>query len=392
MVSVEKALEIISAVCGELPAKKLALTNAFDHVLAKDVLSPVDMPPFCQSAMDGYAIHYDPGIHQYQVVGEIQAGSDLKPQLKKGEAVRIFTGAAVPDSATLVIQQELIKRENNSITLEGEIKPGMNMRPQGEQIKKNKLALSKKSILNPAAIGYLASIGVPEVMVIPKPKIAILTTGNELIEPGSELNYGQVYESNSLMLSSALQQFHFEKPSLIKVKDEQQATQDELEKLISAYDVVLISGGISVGDYDFVKSALENLGVKEQFYKISQKPGKPLYFGVSGKKLIFALPGNPASALTCFYIYVLPALNKISGKEFSGLRKITALLNGSYKKKRGMAHFLKSRVDEAGLTILDAQSSAMLNTFAVANGLVYVPAESEELVNGLPVTVYLLDR
>jgi molybdopterin molybdotransferase len=392
MVSVEKALELMASACGELPSKSVAIANAFDHVLAEDVLSPVDMPPFCQSAMDGYAINHDPAIQRYQLIGEIQAGSNFNPELKKGEAVRIFTGAAVPDSATAVVQQEMAKKDGDQISFAGDIKPRMNMRPQGEQIKKNGLALGKTSLLNPAAIGYLASIGVPEVVVIPKPKIAILTTGNELVAPGKALDYGQVFESNSVMLTAVLTQFHFEKPFLVNVKDEAKATQTELENLVRDFDVVLISGGISVGDYDFVKASLENLGVKEQFYKIRQKPGKPLYFGTSGKKLIFALPGNPASALTCFYVYVLPALNKITGKGFSGLKKISAALNGSYKKKAGMAHFLKSKVTESGVVILDSQSSAMLNTFAIANALVYVPSETEELGTGATVTVYLLDQ
>jgi molybdopterin molybdotransferase len=259
----------------------------------------------------------------------------------------------------------------------------------GEQIKTGAIALEKNTLLNPAAIGFLATLGFTEVVVYSKPKIGLLTTGDELVKPGTPLSYGQIYESNSLMLTTSLQQYQHNKPELIKVKDDLASTQKALADLIQKNEVILISGGISVGDYDFVKTALENLGVTEEFYKIKQKPGKPIFFGTLGSKLIFALPGNPASALTCFYVYVLPALNKLAGKNFEGLKKVQRKLKNSYQKKSGLAHFLKSVSDDEFVQISDSQSSAMLNSFALANGLVFLDEAIETVNAGSVIDVIL---
>jgi molybdopterin molybdotransferase len=389
MISVDQALKIIDSKTTPLLKQKIQLQDALNFVLAESVLSPINMPPFRQSAMDGYALNYSESISEYKLVGEVAAGSADQFKLNPGEAVRIFTGAAVPDSANVVAQQEIVNRINNNFTVTKEVQVGMNIRLVGEQIKVGVNALEKGIILNPAAIGFLATLGITEVEVFSKPKIGLLTTGDELVKPGTNLNHGQIYESNSLMLETALCQYNHLKPELVKVKDDLSATQNALSDLIQKKDVILISGGISVGDYDFVKTALENLGVKEEFYKIKQKPGKPIYFGTLNEKLIFALPGNPASALTCFYIYVLPALNKLAGKKFEGLKTVKRKLKNSYHKKAGLAHFLKSVSDEEFVEISDSQSSAMLNTFALANGLVFLDEAIETVDAGSAVDVFL---
>lgn len=391
MISVEQALKIIDSKTTPLLKQKIQLQDALDFVLTESVLSPINMPPFRQSAMDGYALNYSESTSEYKLVGEVAAGSGQEFNLKPGEAVRIFTGAAVPDSANVVAQQEIVNRIETNFTLTKEVQVGLNIRPAGEQIKAGVTALEKGIILNPAAIGFLATLGITEVEVFSKPKIGLLTTGNELIKPGTSLSHGQIYESNSLMLETALVQHHHHKPELVKVKDDLSETQKALSDLIQKNDVILVSGGISVGDYDFVKNALENLGVKEEFYKIKQKPGKPIYFGTLNHKLIFALPGNPASALTCFYIYVLPALNKAAGKKFEGLKIVKRKLKNVYHKKAGLAHFLKSVSDDEFVAISDSQSSAMLNTFAVANGLIFVNSEVEEIKENSFVDVILLN-
>jgi molybdopterin molybdotransferase len=389
MISVEQALKIIDSKTTPLLKQNIQLQDALDFVLAESVLSPINMPPFRQSAMDGYALNYDESISEYILIGEVAAGSGQEFNLELGEAVRIFTGAAVPDSANLVAQQEIVNRIENNFTLTKEVQVGLNIRSVGEQIKVGATALEKGMTLNPAAIGFLATLGITEVEVFSKPKIGLLTTGNELIKPGTQLSHGEIYESNSLMLETVITQHHHNKPELVKVKDDLTATQNALSDLIQKNDVILISGGISVGDYDFVKTALENLGVKEEFYKIKQKPGKPIYFGTLNQKMIFALPGNPASALTCFYIYVLPALNKSAGKKFEGLKTVKRKLKNAYHKKSGLAHFLKSVCDDEFVEISDSQSSAMLNTFAVANGLTFLPEETENVEAGNNVDVYL---
>lgn len=390
MISVEKALSLIDARTALPAEKKIALGDSLNFVLASDIVSPINMPPFRQSAMDGYALNWNETISSYKLIGEIAAGSGEKFILKPGEAVRIFTGSAVPDSANAVAQQEIVERNGDTILLKTTLKSEQNIRPTGEQIKTGEVALKKGTLINPAAIGFLATLGVTHISVFPKPKIGLLTTGNELVNPGEILEHGQIYESNSVMLENALLQHAFDKPERVRVEDNLAATQNALSDLIEKNDVILISGGISVGDYDFVKTALENLGVKEEFHKIRQKPGKPIFFGTQKEKLVFALPGNPASALTCFYIYVLPSLNKFKGKGFNGLKKVKRKIKSSYTKKAGLAHFLKSQTDDEFVTVLDSQSSAMLNTFALANALIYLPEIVEQIEANEFVDVYLL--
>lgn len=391
MISVESALALIDQNTTILSADSVVLKDALNHILAEDIFSPICMPPFRQSAMDGYALNHSSAISTYKLTGEIAAGSNQMYELKPGEAVRIFTGAPVPDSSNTIIQQELVNLDNGLITFTAEVKDGMNIRPKGEQIQKGELALRKNQELNPAAIGFLASLGIVTVKVLKKPQIGLLITGNELAKAGQALNEGQIYESNSLMLEAALKASLNHIPESVSVSDSLQETEKAIANLLQNNDLILISGGISVGDYDYVKPALQNLGVQEIFHKIKQKPGKPIYFGKLGKKLIFALPGNPASALMCFYIYVLPALKKMCGREFSGLKKTSHQLITPYEKKPGLAHFLKSRLSEKGAEILEAQSSAMLNTFATANALVFIPEDVSRIESGTLVTVYNLD-
>lgn len=212
------------------------------------------MPPFRQSAMDGYALHRHDDL-SYKLIGEVKAGDGHEPELKKGEAVRIFTGAPVPDSANAVIMQEKVVVNGKSITILEQIPLEHNIRPLGEQVKAGAIALKKNTKLTPAAIGYLLSLGITEVSVYKKPSIAIVTTGNELVEPGQDLPHGKIYESNSKMLLSALYNLKFYDVTLYTVEDNYPKTVEKLNAVINTNDLVIITGGISVGDYDFVGKA-----------------------------------------------------------------------------------------------------------------------------------------
>jgi molybdopterin molybdotransferase len=265
-----------------------------------------------------------------------------------------------------------------------------NVRNQGEQIKENQLVLEKDTLINPAAIGFIACLGITEITVYAKPNVAILVTGNELVKPGKPLPKGKIYESNSIMLETALKEIGIKKIRTFKVKDDLNATKKALKNCLLNFDVVLVSGGISVGDYDFVKEALLSNGVEELFYKINQKPGKPLFFGKKDKTIVFALPGNPASTLTSFYVYVVPALKKRMGFEAIHLPKIKRKINTEFNNTSGKSLFLKAFYDDVKVTILESQSSAMLNTFAIANGLIYLPndlstIEKEQEVMVIPI-------
>ncbi len=390
MITVEEAFELVQKnIIPTTTKQKQSVLKSLGFVLAKTVVSPINMPPFRQSAMDGYALN----IHEnsnYKIIDEVKAGDGHHPVLKEGEAVRIFTGSAVPDTANTVIMQEKVTAEGTLLTINESFSINENIRPLGEQVEKGAIALEKGTKLTPAAIGYLTTLGISEIEVFTKPSIAIVTTGNELIEAGQELIYGKIYESNSGMLQTALQSLGFDKVTITKVKDDFTSTKNSLEKAISENDIVLISGGISVGDYDFVGKALLELGIEQIFYKVKQKPGKPLFFGKMKNKPVFALPGNPASALSSFYVYVQPALQKLAGNIDFSLTRLKANLTTDYFKKGARAQFLKASVKNGEVTILEGQSSAMLYTFAIANAFVYVPAEVNNLSKGDEVEVILL--
>lgn len=390
MISVEEAFKLVQDHINTTDkTEHRSVLKSRAYTLSKNINSPINMPPFRQSAMDGYALclHKD---MRYTIIDEVKAGDGHHPVLKEGEAVRIFTGSAVPDTANSVMMQEKTNREDNKLFLTSPAVINDNIRPLGEQVQKDALALKKGTQINSAAIGFLTTLGISEIEVFSKPSIAIITTGNELIEAGQALTYGKIYESNSGMLMSALQSLGFEDITISKVKDDYNSTVIALEKAISENDMVLISGGISVGDYDFVGKALLELGTEQIFYKVKQKPGKPLFFGKKGNTPVFALPGNPASALSSFYIYVQPSLQLLSGNIDFSLTRVTATLSANFSKKGNRAQFLKASLKNGEVTIMEGQSSAMLNTFAMANAFVYVPADVNDIDKGDSVEVILL--
>ena len=390
MIKVEEAIAIIEANSTKMPSKSIPVSKALGYVLAEKVISPINMPPFRQSAMDGYAFKH--GIrHQYDIVGISQAGDHSNFKLKPTEAVRIFTGAYVPNDADTVVMQEHVMASEDSILIAKMPEPFANVRNKGEQIKANDVVFEANTLITPAAIGFLACLGITEITVYKKPKVAILVTGNELVKPGKKLSKGKIYESNSLMLQAALQTIGINKIKVHTVKDNLKATKKALQFILKKNEIVLISGGISVGDYDFVKEALLKNGVEELFYKINQKPGKPMFFGSKKDTLVFALPGNPASSLTNFYIYVYSAVKNRMGFSNTNLLKIVRKLDNDIVNNTGKTLFLKALYNEISVEILDGQSSAMLNSFAVANGLVIVPEDVENIKKGELVTILPID-
>ena len=379
MISVSEALQIIESVKTSLSKGKTDIDMSLNKVLAEDIISPINMPPFRQSAMDGYAIKLTDS-NSYKLVEESKAGDGKKIHLEEGQAARIFTGALVPDDADTVVIQEHVKRSNGTIVINKLPVRLANVRPTGEQVKKGEIVLKKGQLLNAAAIGFLAGIGINKVFVYKTPKVAIIVTGNELQESGKDLEEGKIYESNSIMLSSALRTIGITNITTLKTKDTFDATRSVIAKALLHSDVVLVSGGISVGDYDFVQEALKENGVEELFYKVNQKPGKPLWFGRKNDQFVFGLPGNPASALSCFYIYVTPLLKKISGAKDIHLPRVKANSISDYKNTTGKTLFLKGMLYNNIVEILHGQQSSMLHSFAKSNALVRIPNEVE-LVN-----------
>lgn len=375
MISIEDAIQLVKQNTKPLLKETIKkVEKAGGYILFKDISSSINMPPFRQSAMDGYALYLHNNL-DYNLIGEVKAGDSHQTVLKKGEAIRIFTGAAVPDSANAVMMQEKVVFDDTRITIEHQASLNLNIRPLGEQVKAGDIALKKGTKLTPAAIGYLISLGISEVAVFKKPNIAIVTTGNELIEAGQELTYGKIYESNSKMLLSALYNLKFYDVTLYKVEDDYSETINTLQNAINKNDLVLITGGISVGDYDFVGKALNKLQVEQLFYKVKQKPGKPLFFGKKENTQIFALPGNPAAALSCFYIYVYIALQQLMDRDTLELTRVNTKSISNFEKRGDRPQFLKGIYNDGKVEILEGQNSSMLQTFALSNALVFIPAE-----------------
>ena len=387
MISVEQALEFIKNEEVKIfNTESIEVKKALNRVLSSSIKAPIDLPPYRQSSMDGYAINIS-GDLSYEVLGEIKAGDNKNYNLLPGTSVRIFTGAAVPDSANAVVIQEKVKRNKNFIMLENFPLENQNIREKGSQIKNGSISLKKGNKLNPAGLGFIQSLGIQNINVYKKPLVTVIVTGNELIPPGNTLSIGKIYESNSLIISAGLEQNGI-KPQLIKeIPDNLDATEKVLRKAFDNSDLVLISGGISVGDYDFVGKAMKNLKVQEIFYKVFQRPGKPLYFGKKDKTYCFGLPGNPASTLTCFYVYVIPFLNKLCHNSNIELVRNFIPISHNYSSNETRGLFLKAFINNKKVTILDYQNSSTLISFAKANALVYLPKNSQSIQKNDPVEV-----
>lgn len=389
MISALEALSILENLSHAERVVELPLLEAHNHVLAETVYSQIDMPPFRQATMDGFALSLHDDLH-YEIVGEVKAGDFFGTILNPGQAVKIFTGAAVPDAANAVIPIEKVTVIDSVLSVHERMQPEAYIRQLGAQITKDAVALEKGTLLKPAAIGFLTGLGLTKVKVHQKPKTGIIVTGNELISAGEKLARGKVYESNGIMLQTALFDANFSAVSLYKVNDNFENTKNTLQKAIEENDVVLVSGGISVGDYDFVGKALESLKVEMLFYKVNQKPGKPLFAGKLDEKIIFALPGNPAATLTCFYVYVLPTLQKLSRINYKYGSQLMKKLSYDLTVENPRAQFLKAFASEDEVTVLSHQDSGMLDSFAIANALVYVPEGNYQLTKGYKVSVYLI--
>jgi len=392
IINVTEAKKMILENANVLSPLNLSLSEAAGMVLAENIYSTINIPAYAQSSMDGYAFRYDDWKLNLslKINGEMAAGSSDTVAMSTGEAIRIFTGAPVPSGADTVVMQEKTKLENDQLHIEDEdLIQGANVRPAGSEINDGDLAVAKDSLLMPATIGFLAGIGITNVKVYPNPSISIIVTGNELLAPGQPLEKGQVYESNSYSLQAALKQLHIKEIKIHKAEDKLEKVKQVLTEALQQSDIVFLTGGVSVGDYDFVAAACAENGVEKIFHKIKQRPGKPFYFGKKEGKLVFGLPGNPASVLTCFYEYVEPALKKIT-KQKTGLRVIKVPLATPFKKAAGLTHFLKGYYDGKTVKTLHAQESYRLSSFANANCLVKIEEDVTSCRKGEKVEIHLL--
>ena len=405
MISVAEAKGLIADSVLRLDAVEVKLMEGLGRCLAEDIFSPIDMPGFAQSAIDGYAFSWrgGEGFGEMGIVGEVAAGAaEAGPRPAPYQAVRIFTGAPVPEGFDTVLMQEKASvRDGTLEVLDPDLICGRNVRLAGSEIAKGSLAMKKGTILTAAGIGFLASLGLEIVVVVREPRVTLIVTGDELQQPGLPLGFGQVYESNSQLLQAAFLHLRFSQPKIVYAKDDLSGLTESIRLAMLDSDMIVLTGGVSVGDYDFVVPAAEAAGTQPIFHKIKQKPGKPLFFGVKDcvvdaktdldapkQTVVFGLPGNPASVLSCFYQYVLTALEVASGCPVS-LKVKTATFIDGYKKNPGLTHFLKGIYSDGVVRLLGAQESYRLSSFSVANCLIEIPEESSEIAAGASVLVHL---
>ncbi|AFL84567.1 molybdenum cofactor synthesis domain protein [Belliella baltica DSM 15883] len=389
MISVNQAKSILQKHTPSAKSNILPLEKAIGLICTKDIHSPIAVPSFDNSAMDGYAISWDDQQEPWQVVSEVAAGDGEFHVLQKGQASRIFTGAPIPKGADTVIPQEWVERDGNQITFDkSSFTRGSNVRLKGAQTEAGGIILKKGALINPGGIGLLASVGIAEIPVYSPPKVAVIITGNELQELGKPLSFGQIYNSNGPVLQSYLNTLGVEEVQSTQAIDEPHELQKAIENSLANADILILSGGISVGDYDYVKTGLTKAGVEELFYKIKQRPGKPLYVGILGEKLIFALPGNPASVITCFNQYVKPSLLQYMGHKNSWQPTAKLPLAEPLKRKAGLTFFLKAKIENNQVHILTGQESFNLISFGAADCFAEVAEETEEMAAGSLINVY----
>ncbi len=408
MITYEEAKKLIEKAAKSLPVQEILLEDSLGCVVAEDIISPISLPSFDNSAMDGYAfkssdtVKARPGKPVYlRIVCTIKAGQPNTgtgipaPGAASGmTAYKIMTGALMPKGADTVIPQEIALAKNGFLVFNNFFGRGRNVRYEGEELKKGQQVLAKGAAINPGTIGFLASLGKSRVRVFGKPRVSLVATGSELVEPGRPLSPGKIYDSNSFMIAAALSKMAIQ-PALVKtVPDKPKVLRGVIAGALQKSDILILMGGVSTGDYDYVKPLLQELGVSEIFWKVSQKPGKPVYFGKKNSTLVFGLPGNPASVFVCFYEYVYPALRRMMGFANSGLPSAMLPLQNRVRADQSKLLFLKGKVavTKKGRRVipLPHQGSHMLSSLCDTDGFILIPPRKTVFQTGERVPVHLL--
>jgi molybdopterin molybdotransferase len=387
MLELEEALARILSVVPSVQSESIPLDQAHRRILAERVLAPVNIPLFDNSAMDGYAVRatdvQGAGAENptgLRLRGRVPAGESFAGEVLPGTCVRIFTGSPLPYGADAVIMQEdtrIDPAQPETVLFLDSIKPWENIRLQGEDVKRGAPLGEAGDILTAGRIGLLAAMGLGEICAGRRPVVGLLATGSELIEAGQPLEPGKIYESNRLMLGALLAHTGAVVRTYSLVKDTLADTQAALAKALEECDVVITSGGVSVGELDFVKTAFKQLGGDLQFWKVAIKPGRPFVFGSCGGKFLFGLPGNPVSAFVTFLVLVRPALIRWQGAIDVALPVYSGILAEPLWNSGERRHFMRVVVDAAGkVRSAGAQASHILGSLAGANGLVDVPPKT----------------
>ena len=387
----EAALAAVLDRVRPLEAERVATAAAAGRVLAENARAAVDLPPFPSSAMDGFAVRAEDVPGTLPVVFRVAAGRPAASPLGEGEAMGIATGGQVPEGADAVVPIEIVDDRDNNVVISGPVRVGAHVRPRGGDVGAGETVVPAGTRLGAAQVGALAAAGVAEVLCARRPRVALLTTGTELRAPGERLEPGQIYESNGAMLAASLAAVGAEVDRLAPVEDDEGAHRAALERALEA-EVVVSSGGVSVGPHDLVRSVLRELGVEEVFWGVAVKPGKPLAFGVRGGTLVFGLPGNPVSSLVSAALFVAPALLALQGASAPGPSWLAGRLAGSLRRNEARDELVRARLGEDGsLEPVGGQESHMIVRAAGADALVLVPRGEGELADGAGVRWLRLD-
>jgi molybdopterin molybdotransferase len=394
--SVEDARARIAQIAAThvLSAESVALENALGRILARDVIAPLDVPGFANSAMDGFAVRGadlpPSGTKQFQLIGEIFAGGSQAPDVTVDTCVRITTGAPLPPGADTVIMKENSRTDGDQIHLQAGTPQGANVRPAGEDFHADDAAFVRGTRLTPAQLGALASFGFDAIEVAAQVRVVLLTTGDELVAPGNELSFGQIYDSNRYSLGALLEQYGVALIRHERLRDDPAVLREALKRAGGDADLVVSSGGVSAGEADYLPRLVAEVG-KVHFWKVRMKPGMPFLCGGVGNALLCALPGNPVSGMATFLTLVRPALEAMSG-ELRTRGPIYARLTHAIHKRHARAEFLRARIecDATGTLRATAQAqqgSGMLRGVAEADALIFVPEGAERHAIGAIVEV-----
>jgi len=398
----EEALaRVMEAVTWRIPAETVPVLQSLGRVLREDVKAGFNIPPFNKSAMDGYAVRAEDtrgASHSspisLAVIEDVPAGKSPKKTIGKGQASRAMTGAPMPKGADAVVMVEFTERDDDkgSVRIMKQAGPGDNTGRAGEDVEKGRIVLEAGTLIGPARMGMLAALGKSKVKVSKAPRALIISTGDEIVAPGKKRRAGQIYDANGYSLLGLAKQHGCNARFAGIVPDRPGALE---KKLASAdADLVLMTGGVSVGDYDFVTGLLRSLGIKEIFYKSKIKPGKPTFAGKKGRTLFFGLPGNPVSCMVCFELFVRPAIDKLRGKAEPGMKRGRAVMDADFKVKPGRRKFLRASLVGEGPHIrvrpYHDQKSGVLYSMLSADVLIEVPDDANGLSAGQEVYVWWL--
>ncbi|MFO1387730.1 gephyrin-like molybdotransferase Glp [Cellvibrio sp.] len=405
LLPVAQAIKLMRAAITPITAtENLSLAKALDRILSEPIYSAINVPGHNNSAMDGFALrHQDLNSEApLKLIGQSLAGHPFKGVVNQGECVRIMTGAVIPEGADTVVMQENVRAHDDIIHINQRPKPGENIRRAGEDIAINSLVFAQGKRISPVDIGLLASLGVAEIKVFQRVKVAVLSTGDELKPLTDKLQAGDIYDSNRPTLIALLSRLNLEVIDIGCVADDPEKITAAFTRAINVADVVISSGGVSVGDADYTKEVLETLG-NINFWKVAMKPGKPFAFGVlqkpnaiANKGWFFGLPGNPVSAVVTYHQLVLPALRYLAGEEFDEQPLLNISIQSDLKKQPGRADYQRGRLTTQGgknyAATTGNQSSGVLSSVAQANCYIVLEQERGSVKAGEKVNILMFDK